>query len=128
MTNSAIQYEPCVVSFIDVLGFRNLLGTRSAADIYGLLTQLEKFTRPDEEVPARSMDEVRLQSRAFAFTVSHVLLRRHQQEGVVHVPVPIRIGGDVGTLERGHPSVRCRFTAKGSKALDPRSGAPWISV
>jgi hypothetical protein len=84
MTNSAIQYEPCVVSFIDVLGFRNLLGTRSAADIYGLLTQLEKFTRPDEEVPARSMDEVRLQSRAFAFTVSDAIVRARPYDTQYH--------------------------------------------
>ena len=49
MSDSTIRYEPCVVSFIDVLGFRNLLATRSANDIHGLLKQLEQFTRPDEE-------------------------------------------------------------------------------
>ena len=26
-------YEPCIVSFIDILGFRNLLNTRHAHDI-----------------------------------------------------------------------------------------------
>jgi hypothetical protein len=32
-------YEPCIVSFIDVLGFRNLLKTRHAHDIRDVLLQ-----------------------------------------------------------------------------------------
>src|SRR5665213_2249356 len=75
MTSSTIRYEPCVVSFIDVLGFRSLLATRSAADVHGLLRQLEQFTSPNEEKPPRSMDEVRSQSRAFAFAVSDAIVR-----------------------------------------------------
>ena len=116
MSNSTIRYEPCVVSFIDVLGFRNLLATRSANDIHGLLKQLEQFTRPDEEDPPTSTGEVRLYSRAFAFIVSDAIVRvraydtqyhdgaffyelydlLHAQVGLIQNGVIIRAGVTVG--------------------------------
>lgn len=72
---SGTEYEPCVVSFIDVLGFRDLINTRSAADVHDVVKKLERFTRPDEEVSPRSMDEVRSHSRAFAHSVSDAIVR-----------------------------------------------------
>ena len=70
-----VRYEACIVSFIDVLGFRTLIDTRSAAEVHRVVTRLERFTRPDEETPPRSMDEVRLNSRAFAYSVSDAIVR-----------------------------------------------------
>ena len=68
-------YEPCIVSFIDVLGFRNLLGTRHAHDIRDVLLQLREFTAPIEERPTRRVKDARLLSRAFADSVSDGVVR-----------------------------------------------------
>jgi len=68
-------YEPCIVSFIDVLGFRNLLETRHAHDIRDVLLQLREFTAPVEELPIRRVKEARLLSRAFADSVSDAVVR-----------------------------------------------------
>lgn len=68
-------YEPCIVSFIDVLGFRNLLNTRHAHDIRDVLLQLRKFTAPVEERPARPVKEARILSRVFADSVSDAVVR-----------------------------------------------------
>lgn len=75
MNTSGVQYEPCVVSFIDILGFRDVIKTRPAEEVYGIIKTLQKFTFPDEDEPARSMDEVRLYSRAFAQSVSDAIVR-----------------------------------------------------
>ena len=63
-------YEPCIVSFIDVLGFRDLLATRHAHDIREVLLQLREFTAPTDEVTTRRMKDARLLSRAFADSAS----------------------------------------------------------
>lgn len=68
-------YEPCIVSFIDVLGFRNLLETRHAHDIRDVLLQLRAFTAPHEQGPTRRLKEARLLSRAFADSVSDAVVR-----------------------------------------------------
>lgn len=68
-------YEPCIVSFIDVLGFRDLLQTRHAHDIRDVLLRLREFTAPDEEPPSRRMKDARLLSRAFADSVSDAVVR-----------------------------------------------------
>ncbi len=70
----AANYEPAIVSFIDVLGFRTLLSTRSAADIQNIILDLREFTTPDD-LPVRRMKEVRLTSRAFAESVSDAVVR-----------------------------------------------------
>ncbi|PAP98618.1 hypothetical protein LRP31_33435 (plasmid) [Mesorhizobium mediterraneum] len=63
------------MSFIDVLGFRNLLETRHAYDIRDVLLQLREFTAPVEELPIRRVKEPRLLSRAFADSVSDAVVR-----------------------------------------------------
>jgi len=70
------QYEDCLVSFIDVLGFRSLVEERTAEEIYVIIKTLEKYTQPDEHgQKSRSMDEVRLYSRAFAHAISDAIVR-----------------------------------------------------
>jgi hypothetical protein len=116
MTNSNIRYEPCVVSFIDVLGFRSLLGTREATDIHSLLSKLEQFAKPNDEEVERSLGEARVQSRAFSFSVSDAIVRvrpydtqfhdgaffselydlLHAQIGLIENRVIIRAGVAVG--------------------------------
>lgn len=68
-------YEPSIVSFIDVLGFRDLLATRHAHDIRDIMLQLRKFTTPDEVEKPRRMKDARLFSRAFADSVSDAVVR-----------------------------------------------------
>ena len=68
-------YEPCIVSFIDVLGFRNLLGTRHAHDIRDVLLQLREFTAPIEERPTRRVKDARLLSRTLQNSVSDAVVR-----------------------------------------------------
>ncbi len=68
-------YEPCIVSFIDVLGFRDLLTTRHAHDIRDILLKLRKFTTPDSEAPPRRMKDARLYSRTFVDSVSDAVIR-----------------------------------------------------
>jgi hypothetical protein len=70
-----IDYEPCVVTFIDVLGFKALLENRAAGEVHAVLHVLRDGTRPADEPPPRSMDEVRLRSRAFAEAVSDAVVR-----------------------------------------------------
>ena len=68
-------YEPCIVSFIDVLRFRCVLETRPAHDIRDVLLQLRGFTAPFEEGPNRRVKEARLLSRAFVDSVSDAVVR-----------------------------------------------------
>ena len=68
-------YEPCIVSFIDVLGFRNLLETRHAHDIREVLLQLREFSAPLEDRLKRPVKDARLLSRAFADSVSDAVVR-----------------------------------------------------
>lgn len=72
---AGIEYEPCVVSFIDVLGFRSLIDMRSAAEVHDVLDKLEKFTKPEKDEPPKSMKDVRLNSRTFAYSVSDAIVR-----------------------------------------------------
>lgn len=67
-------YESCIVSFIDVLGFRDLLATRHADDISEILQMLRKFTKPDQTRPRR-MKDARLHSQSFAESVSDAVVR-----------------------------------------------------
>lgn len=71
-----LHYEECLVSFIDILGFRSLVAERPADEIYQIIKSLEKFTQPfDHGQKSRSMDEVRLYSRAFAHAISDAIVR-----------------------------------------------------
>ena len=40
------EYEPCIVTFIDVLGFRDMLDKRSAADIARVLELMSEYAAP----------------------------------------------------------------------------------
>ena len=68
-------YEPCIVSFIDVLGFRDLLATRHAHDIRDIMLRLRKFTTSDEVEKPRRMKDARLYSQPIADWVSDAVVR-----------------------------------------------------
>ncbi len=71
---NAGNYEPSIVSFIDVLGFRELLNSRSAAEIHDIIVNLRELTTPDD-TPERRKKGMRLISRAFADSVSDAIVR-----------------------------------------------------
>lgn len=71
---NAANYEPSIVSFIDVLGFRALLNSRSAAEIHDIILKLREFTTPDD-TPVRRTKDIRLMSHAFADSVSDAVVR-----------------------------------------------------
>lgn len=68
-----IQYEDCIVTFIDVLGFRSLVMDRSAADVHRVIKRLEEFTRP-ENVQDYGLDSKTI-SHAYAQSVSDAIVR-----------------------------------------------------
>lgn len=68
-------YERCIVSFIDVLGFRDLLATRHAHDIRDIMLKLRQFTTPEPADRPRRMKDARLYSQPFADSVSDAVVR-----------------------------------------------------
>jgi hypothetical protein len=75
--DDARGYERCLVTFVDILGYRELLKTRHSSEIQEALEALRNFARgdgDDEEPPSRS-DEVRLYSQAFSESVSDAVVR-----------------------------------------------------
>ncbi|EZP68026.1 hypothetical protein BV97_05667 [Novosphingobium resinovorum] len=70
-----IEYEPCIVTFIDVLGFRSLIANRTAGEVHAILHMLRDVTRPEVEPAPSRMSEVRLRSQAFAEVVSDAVVR-----------------------------------------------------
>ena len=70
------DYEDCLVTFIDILGFRNLLNTKSGAEIRQALSTFRRQVSPGPD-PARvsRSDEVRLQSEVRAEIVSDAIVR-----------------------------------------------------
>ncbi len=123
-----MAYEPCIVSFIDVLGFRDILSKRSAEDVYVVLQSLKNSTRPDEDTYKKYTknykkykNRKRLSSRAFSYVVSDAVVRvrpydtefrdgaliwellelLHAQIEMVNLGVMIRAGVTVGDAHIG---------------------------
>lgn len=70
-------YERCIVTFLDVLGFRNLLEHKHASEIVKIMQGLRRFAEGSgnsEATPTRS-DEMRLYTQAFSESVSDAVVR-----------------------------------------------------
>lgn len=67
-----IEYQPCIVSFIDVLGFRNLIRSRTAAEIHRTISLLQEFTAPLE--PSIHLEDTSI-STAHTQSVSDAIVR-----------------------------------------------------
>lgn len=70
-------FERCVVTFIDILGYRHLLKTRRAEDIVKIVKNLREFTNSDygSDEPPNDPDEFRLYTQAFSEAVSDAVVR-----------------------------------------------------
>jgi hypothetical protein len=77
-----ISYRSAIVSFIDVLGFRELVRTKSASDILRSLRLTQKFAAPTEErlLPKVHLERDVSRTRAFAFSDSIVRIRPYDAE------------------------------------------------
>lgn len=63
-------YRPAVVTFVDILGFRELVATRSAGDIRRIIDLVRRFGAPDT-----AEDDVFETTRAVAFSDSIIRVR-----------------------------------------------------
>ena len=71
------QYETGIVSFIDILGFRDLLQSLTASDVRDIMLKLREFGKGDGDTqpePSR-MKDYRLHSEAFSESVSDGVIR-----------------------------------------------------
>lgn len=73
---AAVEYEDCIVSFTDVLGFRHLLKHRTADEVMTVLDQMNYFRQSvDDGASIKTIKSARLTSRAFAFAMSDAIVR-----------------------------------------------------
>lgn len=70
-------FETGIVTFIDILGFREILRERNAAEIREIIQSLRQFGQGDGDArePPRRMKEYRLHSEAFSESVSDAIIR-----------------------------------------------------
>lgn len=70
-------FERCVVTFIDILGYRNLLNTMRAEELVGVVNALRGFAAGDgdDAEPPRRSDEIRLHTQSFSESVSDAIVR-----------------------------------------------------
>ena len=76
-------YEECLVTFFDVLGFRNLLNSRSGLEIRQMLSTFRRVSEGDATRPTRS-DEMRMISEVHAEIVSDAIVRTRTIETQYH--------------------------------------------
>ena len=70
-------FERCVVTFIDILGYRNLLNKMHAEALVKIVNALRGFTAGDanDEEPPRRMKDHRLYTQSFSESVSDAIVR-----------------------------------------------------
>ncbi len=73
-------YESCIVTFIDILGFRFLINTRPSKEIVEIIEKLRDFTKPPPAHIPTSSDEMGLYSEAFSEAVSDAIVRARTYE------------------------------------------------
>lgn len=143
----SINYEPAIVTFIDILGFRSLLDTRSAEEILGYLKRLKQFAKPSDHEGLEDEVAAGIVNRAYAEAVSDAIVRvrpydRELRDGalfwelldllfiqleMIGVGILIRAGvttGDIHVGEEGDPifgpALRNAYDIESKKAIYPR--------
>lgn len=69
------DYEVCLVTFFDILGFRALLGRQSAAEIRETMSRFRRLSKGADVAPVRRMKEARVQSQVLAEIISDAIVR-----------------------------------------------------
>ena len=69
------DYEKCIVTFIDILGFRHLIGQSSAADIREILRIFREHAKPYDDGDQTGSGERRLTSQVKMEIVSDAVVR-----------------------------------------------------
>jgi hypothetical protein len=108
----AIAYQRCIVTFLDVLGFKEIVRSRSVGDVHKIIKQLERFTRPvdigDIEAP-KEMSHVVVQSVSDAIVRARIFNTEYRDGAFFHELVDllhaqIELVG-LGVLVRGGVTV-----------------------
>ncbi|MBL4795961.1 MAG: hypothetical protein JKY50_00955 [Oleispira sp.] len=68
-------YEECIVTFLDILGFRALLNSKSSTEITEIMTTFRRLSEPEEVEKVTRSAEVRLNSEACAEIISDAIVR-----------------------------------------------------
>jgi hypothetical protein len=80
-STAASVYRPCVVTFLDILGFREIVKAWPPDDIATMLRRTQGFAAPAEEEPEPgSLLEGTNWTRAFAFSDSIVRMRPYDSD------------------------------------------------
>ncbi len=74
------SYEECIVTFFDVLGFKNLVNSRSGSEVIEILNTFRRLSRGDEEAPVHTMSDARLYSQVHTEVVSDAIVRSRTVE------------------------------------------------
>jgi hypothetical protein len=74
------NYEECVVTFFDVLGFKNLVNNRSGSEVIEMLNTFRRLSTGDEEPPVDTMSDARLYSQVHTEIVSDAIVRSRTVE------------------------------------------------
>lgn len=69
------EYVRCVVTYLDIMGFKALFASKTAGEIATDLTRFRKFAEGDEPGKPRNMTDFILQSRVHAEIVSDAVVR-----------------------------------------------------
>lgn len=69
------DYEECLVTFFDILGFRALLNKQSAAEIRETMNRFRRLSKGDDIAPFHRMKEARVQSEVLAEIISDAIVR-----------------------------------------------------
>lgn len=75
MTTTNTEYEPCIVTFIDVLGFRSMIEERPAEEIAKVLSKMAEFAAPDSPDFKFKGANARTTSETHGFIMSDAVVR-----------------------------------------------------
>ena len=71
---SRVEYTDCLVSFIDILGFKSIVKNKSAEEIYKILEKLRNFTDASGRFKTPYSSESPI-SEAYAYSISDAVVR-----------------------------------------------------
>lgn len=126
---NSIEYESSIVTFIDVLGFRSLVESGSAAEVHNVISQLQHFTQSNEPSSYR-----KLSTFARVRSVSDAVVRIRTYKTRYRSPVLLReihdlfraqiALVDLGVLVRGGLTVGDVYV--GARKTDPVFGPAMV--
>lgn len=130
-----VRYTRSIVSYLDILGFRQLIETRTAGEISRILRILAESVEPDpifkseriqftnfSDTVIRSMPETKHYPHNFIFELRSIL---HAQIALIPQGIPIRGAVTIGDIVQSWgrvygPAVVRAYELEGQKGAPPR--------